>query len=66
MSIVNIKFNSDMELVSCAFQNMSYLAHDIVSLSEFDSIIYYNAVKSKISCTDIYTKVKNHRSRTFR
>lgn len=65
MSILNIKYKSDLE-IGYGYPK-DYTAQDIVALSDFDSIISYNAVKAKVSNNiNLYNQIKKHRSKVFR
>ena len=65
MSILNMKYKSNLEVRYGYPQD--YIAQDIVALSDFDSIISYNAVKTKISNDiNLYNQIRKHRSKVFR
>lgn len=65
MSILNIKYKSDLEIGRGYPKD--YIAQDIIALSDFDSIISYNAIKAKVSNSiTLYNQIKKHRSKVFR
>ena len=65
MSLLNIKYKSDLE-IRYGYPK-DYVAQDIVALSDFDSIISYNAIKAKISNSiTLYNQITKHRSKVFR
>lgn len=65
MSILNIKYKSDLEIGRGYPKD--YIAQDIIALSDFDSIIFYNAIKAKVSNNiNLYNQIKKHRSKVFR
>ena len=65
MSILNIKYKSALEIGRGYPKD--YIAQDIITLSDFDSIIFYNAIKAKVSNNiNLYNQIKKHRSKVFR
>ena len=65
MSLLNIKYKSDLE-IKYGYPK-DYIAQDIIALSDFDSIISYNAVKTKVSNDiNLYNQIRKHRSKVFR
>ena len=41
-------FTSDFDIAEFSLYSSTSLARDIVALSMFDSVVYYNAVRTKI------------------
>lgn len=65
MSILNMKYKSGLEIRYGYPQD--YIAQDIIALSDFDSIISYNAIKTKVSNDiNLYNQIRKHRSKVFR
>ena len=65
MSLLNIKYESDLE-IKYGYPK-DYIAQDIIALSDFDSIISYSTIKAKVSNSiTLYDQIKKHRSKVFR
>ena len=54
-------FTSDFDIAEFSLYSSTSMARDIVALSMFDSIVYYNAVRTKISSRSFYKKWTKHR-----
>ena len=59
-------FTSDFDIAEFSLYSSTSMARDIVALSVFDSIVYYNAVRTKISSQNFYKKWTKHRVGMFR
>ena len=59
-------FTSDFDIVEFSLYSSTSMARDIVALSVFDSVVYYNAVRAKISSRSFYKKWTKHRVGMFR
>ena len=59
-------FTSDFDIAEFSLYPSTSIARDIVALSMFDSVVYYNAVRTKISSQNFYKKWTKHRVGMFR
>ena len=59
-------FTSDFDIAEFSLYSSTSIARDIVALSMFDSVVYYNAVRTKISSRNFYKKWTKHRVEMFR
>ena len=59
-------FTSDFDIAEFSLYPSTSIARDIVALSMFDSVVYYNAVRTKISSRNFYKKWTKHRAGMFR
>lgn len=59
-------FTSDFDIAEFSLYSSTSTARDIVALSVFDSVVYYNAVRAKISSRSFYKKWTKHRAGMFR
>ena len=59
-------FKSDFEMAEFSLYSSTSMARDIASLAMFDSVVYYNAVRTKISSQSFYKKWTKHRVGMFR
>ena len=59
-------FTSDFDIAEFSLYSSTSIARDIVALSVFDSVVYYNAVRAKISSRSFYKKWTKHRVEMFR
>ena len=59
-------FTSDFDIAEFSLYSSTSIARDIASLAMFDSVVYYNAVRAKISSRGFYKKWTKHRVEMFR
>ena len=59
-------FKSDLEVAEFSNYSSTSMARDITSLAMFESVVYYNAVRAKISSRSFYEKWTKHRVGVFR
>lgn len=59
-------FTPDFDIAEFSSCLSTSMARDIASLAMFDSVVYYNAVRTKISSRSFYKKWTKHRVGIFR
>ena len=59
-------FTSDFDIAEFSLYSSTSMAKDIIALSMFDSVVYYNAIRAKISSRSFYEKWRKHRVGMFR
>ena len=58
-------FTSDFETAEFSLYSSTSMAKDIIALSMFDNVVYYNAIRAKISSRSFYKKWVRHRAELF-